>query len=86
MTKWMNENIDTRYRRVSTLSRAHQLLVNNSSVRIKKIFKAVKIQRRYEDYTGRLQSGLDSECSITFVADDEDIDNVSVFEILNATD
>ena len=37
----------------------------------------MKIQKRYEDYTGRLQSGLDSECSITFVADDEDIDNVS---------
>merc|ERR1719476_336288 len=50
MTKWMNENIDSRYRR------------------------AVKIQKRYEEYTGRLQGGLDSECSITFVADDEDID------------
>ena len=42
-----------------------------------KIFQAVKIQKRYEDYTGRLQGGLDSECSITFVADDEDIDEVS---------
>ena len=41
------------------------------------MFQAVKIQKRYEDYTGRLQSGLDSECSITFVADDEDIDEVS---------
>ena len=37
----------------------------------------LKFQKRYEDYTGRLQGGLDSECSITFVADDEDIDEVS---------
>lgn len=74
MTKWMNENIDSRYRRVSTFLNDRTF---KRSWAIQKIFQAVKIQKRYEDYTGRLQSGLDSECSITFVADDEDIDEVS---------
>ena len=72
----MNENIDSRYRRVSTLLNDRTCTFKRSWA-IQKIFQAVKIQKRYEDYTGRLQSGLDSECSITFVADDEDIDEVS---------
>lgn len=36
--------------------------------------RSKKVRSRYEDYVRRLQWALDSECSRTFVANDEDID------------